>query len=129
MSALESMAKDSLKTAVFEAVEQNSEPGSNFGMDIPSAFDTTWQKRGHVSKNAVATITSFDTGKVIDIEVLSKYCHGCALKKKNDHDCVKNYQGSSGGMETAAAVSMFQRSENTRGVRYTMFLDDGGCLM
>lgn len=58
-----------MKTAVFEAVEQNSE--SNLGMDIPIAFDATWQKRGHVSKNAVATFTSFDTGRVIDVEVLS----------------------------------------------------------
>lgn len=28
-------------------------------------------------------------------------------------------------METAAAVAMFQRSQRTRGIRYTQFLDDG----
>jgi hypothetical protein len=123
-SAIQSVAEHSMKAAVFEAVEEN-ESDSNLGMDIPIAFDATWQKRGHVSKNAVATITSFDTGKVIDVEVLSKYCHKCALKKTPVHECSMNYQGSSGGMETVAAIEMFHRSENTRGVRYTKFLGDG----
>jgi hypothetical protein len=128
--ALQSVADESMKKAVFEAVEQNETTEENsLGLDIPIAFDATWQKRGHVSKNACATITSFDTGKVLDVEVLSKYCHTCTLKKANadapNHICMKNYDGSSGGMETVAAVSMFHRSQQTRGVRYTKFLGDG----
>lgn len=124
-TALKSAAEDSMKSAVFESVELSTEPGQNLGLDISIGFDSSWQKRGHVSKNAVATITSFETGKVLDVEVLTKYCHTCALKKTEVHDCVKNYEGSSGGMETAAAVTMFQRSLDLRGVRYTKFLGDG----
>lgn len=48
-------------------------------MDISVAFDAAWQKRGHVSKNACASITNFDTRKVLDVEVLSKYCHICKI--------------------------------------------------
>lgn len=88
---LEEVAEESMK----KAVEENS--GNK---DIAAAFDGTWQKRGHTSLNGVVTATSFDTGKILDIEVLSKYCQGCTKPKNKPgtHEgCVKNYEGSSGG--------------------------------
>ena len=39
--------------------------------------------------------------------------------------CVKNYEGSSGGKEVAAALAVFNRSEAERGVRYIKYLGDG----
>ena len=36
----------------------------------------TWQKRGHSSMYGYVTTLSMDAGKCLDIEVLSKVCHG-----------------------------------------------------
>lgn len=119
--AVQSVADLSMKAAASEAKYINEG-----NPDIPVAFDGTWQKRGHTSKNAVATVTSVDSGKVLDYEVLTKHCYHCASgKKEAAHICSKNYEGTSGGMEAAAAVKMFSRSEKERGVFYTKFLGDG----
>ncbi|GFW01833.1 hypothetical protein TNCV_60851 [Trichonephila clavipes] len=40
--------------------------------DLAVAVDGSWQKRGFSSKNGLVTVTSVDTGKVIDVEVFSK---------------------------------------------------------
>ncbi|KAJ4444118.1 hypothetical protein ANN_05907 [Periplaneta americana] len=91
---------------------------------IPVAIDGTWHKRGHTSNHGVVVATSVDTGKVLDSELLSKYCHTC--KKSGAHEgCVKNFDGSSGGMEAEGAVRIFQRSNQTRGVKYKQYLGDG----
>lgn len=37
--------------------------------DITAAFDGTWQKRGHASKNGVVCATSVLNNKVIDVQV------------------------------------------------------------
>lgn len=121
--AVQSIASSSMRAAANEAVELNE--GSK---DIPIAFDGTWQKRGHTSKNSVATVTSIDTGKVIDFEALTKHCYACCEGNTNgEHktNCQKNYEGTSGGMEAAAAVNIFSRSQQERDVRYTQFLGDG----
>lgn len=51
-----------MKKATLEVVEENSEAATPTHIAI--AFDGTWLKRGFVSKNAVCTVTSVDTGKV-----------------------------------------------------------------
>ncbi|XP_046685511.1 uncharacterized protein LOC124371223 [Homalodisca vitripennis] len=66
--------------------------------DICAGFDGTWQRRGHQSLNGVVTCTSIDSGKVMDIEVLSKYCL-CLDKTNHEIACAANHQGSSGSME------------------------------
>lgn len=52
----------------------------SFGNDVEehvaAAFDGSWQKRGHSSLNGVVTGASLETGKVIDIQCLKKYCQG-----------------------------------------------------
>ncbi|GFT16310.1 hypothetical protein TNCV_873891 [Trichonephila clavipes] len=40
--------------------------------DLAVAVDGSWQKRGFSSKNGLVTVTSVDTGKVIDVEVFFK---------------------------------------------------------
>lgn len=125
------VAEKSMQKAVQEAILHNEVDGPNT-RDLSVAYDGTWQKRGYKSKNGVCTLTSLDTGKVLDVEVLTKFCSGCvkcgaSQNKKDNHvsKCIKNYEGSSGGMETVAAVSIFNRSEVKRGVRYEFFLGDG----
>ena len=43
------------------------------------SYDGTWQKRGFTSHQGVGVIIEVQTGLVIDYEVLSNYCHACAL--------------------------------------------------
>lgn len=46
-------------------------------------------------------VSSFDTSKILDVEVLTKYCHTCstAKVKAKPHFCDKNFKGTSGAME------------------------------
>lgn len=82
----------------------------------------------------VVTVTSFDIGKVMDFECLSKFCVGCVNKsnlkfpeKKIQHalKCSANYSGSSGDMEVAGAMRICSRSEEKLRVKYTKYLGDG----
>ncbi|GFV27167.1 uncharacterized protein TNCV_927591 [Trichonephila clavipes] len=41
------------------------------------SVDGTWQRRGHSSLNGCVAVLSFDTGKVLDLEVMSKWCRNC----------------------------------------------------
>lgn len=122
------VAEESMIRATEEAVQFND----GHKRDLEVAYDGTWQKRGFKSKNGVCSLTSLDTGKVLDVEVLTKFCSGCVKRggsavKKDLHNpnCVKDYEGVSGGMETIAAVSIFRRSLEKRKVRYEYILGDG----
>lgn len=97
------VAENSMIDATKEALLEN-----NGSTDISVAYDETSQKRGFRSKNGYCTVTSIDTGKVLDVHVLTKFCSGCVkITKCNNYDekeahkekCLKNYEGSSGGME------------------------------
>ncbi|GFV16508.1 uncharacterized protein TNCV_4785701 [Trichonephila clavipes] len=92
--------------------------------DLAVAVDGSWQKRGFSSKNGLVTVTSVDTGKVIDVEVFSKHCI-CPNKTKHLQNCKRNFEGYSGKMEVAGALSIFQRSQSLYNVRYTKYLGDG----
>lgn len=117
-SAVEDVCFEGMTKAVEEAVVENE--GSR---DLPVAIDGTWQKRGHTSMNGVITATSFDTGKVIDVSILTKYCK-CTNKSQHNPSCTANYRGSSGGMEVQGAKEIFIRSKRAYNVRYTQ-LGDG----
>ena len=43
----------------------------------------------------------------------------------NSHRCEKNFDKSSGTMEAAAVLNMFNRSESKYGVYYTKYVGDG----
>lgn len=103
-------------------------------MYIAAAFDGTWQKRGHTSRNGVITVTSFDTGKVLDFECSSKFCIICSRNQYKDDPvkleqhkkvCGANYKGASGGMEVAGAKALCERSEAKLAVCYTRYLGNG----
>jgi hypothetical protein len=74
--------------------------------------------------NGVITVTSFDTGKVLDFECMSKFCVGCVNKsnlkvaeaiRKHKITCKANYNGSSGGKEGAKRICL--RSEAKLGLK------------
>ena len=102
-------------------------------------FDGTWHKRGFTSMYGVAVVIDILTGYVTDYEVLSKYCHACAISKSKDiaddqrqawnaghaPKCLINHGGSSKAMEREAAKTMLGRSVDQHGLRYRTMLSDG----
>lgn len=86
-----------MKLAVEEAVKVNDNPQKR---DLCVVVDSSWQKRGHLSLNGILSVTSVDTGKVFDINVMSKFCLSPQREKKeHQQGCTANYIGTSGGME------------------------------
>ena len=95
--------------------------GDNFSNDaianITVSWDAAWGRRGFASLNGMCTLIS--GRKVIDTEVLTKYCHSCNLweHKKNSsnydttYKCPINHNGSTRSMEAAGIIRMFSRSE------------------
>lgn len=71
--ALQEVSEQSMLEATNVAVQENVEAieGDDDKTDLIVAFDGSWQKRGYRSKNGFATVTSVDTGKVLDIEVMT----------------------------------------------------------
>ncbi|GFU10455.1 uncharacterized protein NPIL_461171 [Nephila pilipes] len=112
LQAARETCEESMAEAVHEAVEENEG-----GRDIAVAVDGSWQKRGFSSKNGVVTVTSVDTGKVIDVEILSKHCI-CPNKTKHLQNCKRNFVGYSGKMEvTDCSISPVRKSTSKWTVR------------
>jgi hypothetical protein len=121
--AVENICKSAMKKAVQDAVEENG--GSR---DLAVGIDGSWQKRGHNSLNGIVSATSVSTGKVLDIEIKSKYCKCIGrFQNKHEQECKANYSGTSGGIEVAGALDIFNRSVASYDVRYTEYLGDGDC--
>ena len=112
--------------------------GDNSIIDIPVSCDGSWQRRGFASLNGSFTSISVDTGKIIDTEVMSRYCKGCKSKEKLkntnksayetwrlNHKCRLNHTGSAGAMEVTGAKEIFSRSIKKHGLRYNQYLGDG----
>ena len=99
--------------------------------------DGTWQTRGYSSLNGIVVCLAQESGKCIDYEVLTKYCQACKRWEGRDqtspqfqewkasHICPVNHQGSSSSMETAGALTIFQRSQDLHSLQYTTYLGDG----
>ncbi|GFU59983.1 uncharacterized protein TNCV_3237691 [Trichonephila clavipes] len=121
LNAAKLVYEDSIQNAAKEAICEN-EGNKN----IAVAVDGTWQKRGYTSLNGVVTVTSIDTGKVIDVDILSKYC-ACKNLPFHEKDCKRNYVGSSGAMEIQGASKIFQRSLSLHNARYITYLGYGDC--
>ncbi|XP_065641660.1 uncharacterized protein LOC136073639 [Hydra vulgaris] len=106
--------------------------------DAGVSVDGTWQRRGFSSNNGIVAAISIDTGRVLDIEVMSKYCQACInariWKHSNvekyasfiaDHTCTNNHHGSAPSMELVGTEKIFNRSIELNKMRYTEFYGDG----
>ena len=134
-AALMSMS-NAAKTALNNSIDDNSlknQSGETIGLCRVS-LDGTWQKRGHASLNGV--VSACNDGKCVDIHVMSKNCNQCKTKKeslsenefetwKESHTCNVNHDKSSGTMEGAGAVAMFNRSVERYNLIYHEYLGDG----
>ncbi|GFX80529.1 uncharacterized protein TNCV_4948631 [Trichonephila clavipes] len=94
------------------------------------------KRRGYSSMNGCVAALSVDTGKVVDIEIMSSYCPTCRKISKMprsiesetfaaDHVCHSNFQGSALKMEAVGASRIFQRSIVKRGLKYAHYYGDG----
>lgn len=106
--------------------------------DITVSGDGSWKTRGHSSIVGVCTLIGAESGKVVDTEVMSSFCKGCASykgikrgtryevwKKKHMKVCTKNHSGSASKMEVDGMLRIFRRSEENRNVRYKHYIGDG----
>ncbi|CAN7994762.1 unnamed protein product, partial [Ixodes pacificus] len=113
-----------------KAAEELKKEASAFDGELESAVtvDGTWMKRGYSSLHGVVAAVSADTGKVLDFEVESKFCHMCARNLHPDDnlsECKITYDGPFGGMESAGAVKIFGRSVEKHQIMYTTYIGDG----
>ena len=96
--------------------------------------DGTWQKRfGFNSLLGVVFIISVDTGEVLDYEIKCKHCFECRSHSEkyqtwynqHENECSVNHLKSSESMEKEAAIEMFLRSVDKRGLKYITYIGDG----
>ena len=109
-------------------------------VDITVTFDGTWSKRGFTANYGVVAVISWDTGRVLDTVVLSKYCAQCSRMRGRFPDdseeykewyalhepkCSANHKGSSPAMEMEGAKVLWSRSVERLNLRYTTVVSDG----
>lgn len=129
-NAYDKVAKASMKRAANELQDKNIDGPARKRVKI----DGAWQKRGHASLNGVVTAIVED--KVVDKQAFSKHCKGCKMwnnkmgspayeRWQADHICHVNHTKSSGAMEAAGAIQMFNRSVEKNNLIYSEYLGDG----
>lgn len=118
LEAVRYSSEENMKAASKEV--QNILKSKTCGVSV----DGTWQRRGHMSLNGCVSVISIDTGKILDLEVMSQYCRMCEMNIKCDHEC-SNYKGSAGNMEAVGAFRIFERSVLKRELQYTEYYGDG----
>ena len=107
-------------------------------VDTSISHDCTWQRRGYSSLNGCTVAISMETGKILDVEPMSRYCKGCSLKEslrisnpgqydtwKANHKCNFNYVVSAGGMGVEGAKRIFGRSIKKHKLRCSTLYGDG----
>ena len=84
MKATKTVAEETMNSAAIEIHNLSHEENEITKCGVSS--DGTWQRRGHSSMNRCVTVIFIETGKCLDVEVLSKVCQGCQLKEETKED-------------------------------------------
>ena len=74
----ESMSNASQQTKLFYEVEEDGK------YDIGISADGTWRHRGYSSSYGVVPGISLVTGKVLNVEIMSKECRECVTRKRKE---------------------------------------------
>jgi len=135
-----------LKSAAFNVATESMDRASQ---EVKSCFNTgitecavsvdgCWQKRGYVSMNGCVAVISIDTGCVLDVEPMSRFCKECQVhdklniasveyqKWKAEHsNCKADFKGSAPAMEPEGADRIFKRLIEKHGLYYTKYFGDG----
>ena len=128
---LEQKAKISCKKAIEEEVlSTRNDLKGNDGISV--SFDQAWQKRGKAmnSKSGHSSVICEKARKIVDYEIKIKSCRVCDIAVRNDapprqHNCRKNYDGSSKSMEQESAVASLTRLRE-KGIEVTSFTTGEG---
>ena len=107
-------------------------------IDVTVTYDGTWSKRGFTALYGTGVVASWDTGRVLDTAVMSRYCGPCAVHRADLNDdefqewyetheafCKLSHTDSSPSMEAAAALILWKRSESRLNLRYVNVICDG----
>ncbi|GFV41137.1 uncharacterized protein TNCV_2667281 [Trichonephila clavipes] len=71
-------ASQAANNSMLDSAKSIAECSNECGVNV----DGTWQKRGYSSLNGCVSTISVDSGKILDIEVLSQYCRVCMKTEK-----------------------------------------------
>ena len=103
-------------------------------LSITVIVDGGWSKRSHKhsynANSGVGVIFGLATQRLLFIGVRNKYCSICSIADRKgecvrEHNCIKNWAGSSTAMESDIIVEGFNLSESMHGLRYMQFIGDG----
>ena len=137
LSAYEYVANKSMaKTAIEVSAKAHDVPLilTDAGLvNCEVLVDGSWQKRGKSLLKRV--VTAMSDGKCLDVHVLSKHCKRCRIwEQKKDtsehkdwkatHQCNINHEKSSGSMEAAGAVELFEHLVQKHKLVYSQYLGD-----
>ncbi|GFX56091.1 uncharacterized protein TNCV_1954111 [Trichonephila clavipes] len=105
LKVTESVAQENINATLGEIKGSNN--FAKWGISI----DGTLQRRCYSPLNGCVSAISVDTGKSLDIEVMTQYCQICAKgnSQVSKHAC-SNYKGSAGNMEVIRAYRTFEGS-------------------
>ena len=101
---------------------------------ITVVVDGGWSKRSHGhsynANSGVGVIFGAETKGLLFIGVRNKYCSVCAIYTRRgipipEHNCYRNWSGSSCSMEANIILEGFQLSEEMHGLRYRWLIGDG----
>ena len=96
-------------------------------------YNMCWQKRGsgrqYNSMSGVGCAIGPNTGKVLGFDILSKACRKCAYwetkgKQAPDHECSRNWFGSSKAMESEVGATIASELEQKNCKIKTLIMDD-----
>ncbi|KAK4316638.1 hypothetical protein Pmani_012217 [Petrolisthes manimaculis] len=97
--------------------------------EISVSCDGSWSKRGFTSMYGFVSVIELTTGICVDFVLLSKYCKVCdnlgAGQQAPQHDCTKNYDGSSPAMEMEGWRRLWERSIEKCKLKYVKVVSDG----
>ncbi|GFW40749.1 hypothetical protein TNCV_4528381 [Trichonephila clavipes] len=74
--------------------------------NVPVAINDTWLKRSYNFLNGVVTAVSLDTGKVVDVKILSQKCLYNFNSDVHSDECSASYIVNSRGMEVEEARAL-----------------------
>ena len=115
------VAQFSQKKAAIETREKLGEADPTKMVDCQVSVDGTWQRRGYSSLNGAVTLLPRRMASVLMYVCCEKHAKVVSTGRERrevklierwqiEHDCQINHKESSGSMEAAGAVQMFERS-------------------
>ena len=82
-AAVKAVAVDVMKDASEEVRTLYIDAANVDGIvETSISCDGTWQKRGFTSLNGAIAVLSTETGKVLDVDIMSRYCNACTYNEK-----------------------------------------------